>query len=216
MIFLTSKRSALLGLFLGGIVGGFLAKKFKLLIILNLCLLILVILIFETPLKRFFIREDFQSLLRGEREKWKTAGSIPMRCYGLPFYLDYIKKHPWRGIGFGRFNIKLNPETRNLALKAHLVHAHNVFINLALYLGIPGTAFFLFFLFFNFLCLIKGFSRAGPEIWLLTGFIIYFIAFWTRYQFDDSFRYATSALYYLNSGLGIGLGFRINSNRQAC
>ena len=214
MIFLTSKRSALLGLFLGGIIGGLLAQRFKVLGLWFLLFLIVVVVIVATPLKRFFIRENFHLLLHGKREEWKTAGSIPMRYYGLPYYLDYIKKHPWKGIGFGRFNIKRNPVTRALAKKAHLAHAHNVFINMVLHLGLLGALFFLLFLFFSFLCLLRGvsISRASPEAWLVLGFFIYFLAFWIRYQFDDSFRYATSALYYLNSGLGVGLALRYRKN----
>ena len=213
MIFITSKRSALLGLFVGGLVGGVLTKRFKVLGLWICFFAFVLALIVATPLKRFFVRENFYLLFHGNREAWKTAGSIPMRYYGLPYYLNYIKKHLWKGIGFGRFNIKKNPVTRALARKAHLAHAHNVFLNMVLHLGIVGALAFVSFLFFKLWCLLKGlFSREGPENWLLLGFFIYFLAFWIRYQFDDSFHYATSALYYLNTGLGVGLALKSQSS----
>jgi len=207
-LFVTAKRSALLGLFIGGIFGAFLARRYQALLILFLIVISLISLVFFTPLKRYFIRENFRLFLSGNRKEWVRAGSIPLRYYGLPFYLKYIARHPLKGIGFGRFNIKTNPKVKALAQKAHLGHAHNVWINLALYLGIPGAFFFLLFLGAKSFIFWQAFQRAGPGNWLLLGFIIYLVAFWVRYQFDDSFRYATSALYYLNTGLGVGLSLR--------
>ncbi|GEM_PF-7069224 len=208
VLFLTSKRSALLGLMIGGVIAVILAKRFRLFLFLLALMMGLVSLVVFTPLKRYFVRENFRLFLEGKRSQWFQAGSIPMRYYGLPYFLRYIREHPWKGIGYGRFNIKLNPETRALVKEAHLAHAHNVWINLALHLGIPGLVFFLIFLAGEFLCFWRLFKRAGPGHWLALGFLIYFIAFWVRHQFDDSFRYATSALYFLNTGLGVGLSFR--------
>ena len=211
MIFLTTKRSVLLGLFVGGVLGAFLARRFRLLLFWGLFVLGLLVLIVATPIKKFFIREDLRLLFYGGRESWKSerAGSIPWRLYGLPFYLEHLKKHPFKGVGYGRFNLKLNPETRALAKEAHLVHAHNVFLNMALHLGLPGAVVFVLLVLTQGLILWRGFwHRAGPERVFILGFIIYFVAFWVRYQFDDSFRYATSAFYYLYLGLGMGLSLR--------
>ncbi len=207
-LFFTSKRSALLGLFLGGLAAIFIARRWKILLFLTGLSLALLSIVVLTPVKKYFVRENFRLFLEGKKEEWFKGGSIPLRYYGLPFFLDYIRQHPWKGIGFGRFNIKLNPETRALAQKAHLAHAHNIWVNLALHLGLPGLFFFVLFLTGEFACFWKLFKRAGPYTWLGLGFIVYFIAFWVRHQFDDSFRYATSALYFLNTGLGVGLSFK--------
>ncbi len=205
LIFLTSKRSALLGLLIGGVLGTMLARRSRYLLFLLFLFLGLFLVIWLSPLKSFFVRENFKVLFHGGPQEWKEGGSIPWRIYGLPFYLDYIKKHPWRGIGFGRLNIKSNPETKALAKKARLAHAHNVFLNMALYLGLPGALAFVLFTLNLGICLFFGFKRGSPYAWLVLGFLIYFISFWVRYQFDDSFRYATSAFYYLNLGLGLGI-----------
>ncbi len=207
-LFLTSKRSALLGLFVGGFGGAVLTKRYRLLIYLFGLALLVILVVWQTPVKKYFVRENFRLFLKADKEKWATAGSIPQRYYGLPYYLSYIKKHPLRGIGFGRFNIKLNPETNLLRKKAHLAHAHNVIINMALHLGLLGAFFFLLFLLGQFVCFWNAFKLDGKYAPYLLGFLIYFIAFWLRYQFDDSFRYATSALYYLNTGIGLGLSLR--------
>ncbi len=207
-IFVTAKRSALLGIFTGSFLGALLSHRYRALIGIFLLVVIIASLVFFTPLKRYFIRENFRLFFSGNKKDWARAGSIPVRYYGLPFYLRYIAQHPLRGIGFGRSNIKLNPEVLALAKKAHIIHAHNVWVNFALYLGLPGLMFFLLFLGAKGFVFWQGFSRAGPLCWLLLGFVIYLVAFWIRYQFDDSFRYATSALYFLNTGLGVGLSLR--------
>jgi O-antigen ligase len=61
-----------------------------------------------------------------------------------PFVVDEIAKHPWTGTGFGRGLLResLNEEFHN----SLLWHAHNLFLDTALQLGLPGVALFLLLL----------------------------------------------------------------------
>ncbi len=206
MLFLTSKRSALLGMFLAGSLAVFLSRRIRWLFVFCLFFVVGLFVVFKTPLKRFFVREKISVLLTSDRTQWKNAGSIPIRYYGLPFYLERIKDSPFKGVGFGIFNIKANPETKEIVKKSHLAHAHNVWINIALFLGVPGLIFFLLFLLGQIVFSFKMFLRSDSFFvqWLALGFIVYFFAFWVRYQFDDTFRHVVAAFYYLNSGLVLG------------
>ncbi len=207
VLFLTNKRSALLGLFLAVLLTLFLLKRIKILVGIILCAFLMTFLVLNTPVKRFFVRENLSVLLKGDKKQWKKAGSIPVRYYGLPFYLKEIKKHPLQGVGFGVFNIKSNPRTKEISKKSRLAHAHNTFVNFALFMGLPGLLFFGLFLMAQIIISFKSFYQSNEVFvrWLALGFIAYFFSFWIRYQFDDTFRHAVAAFYYLNSGLVLGL-----------
>jgi O-antigen ligase len=61
-----------------------------------------------------------------------------------PFVIDEIAKHPWTGTGFGRGLLRksLNEEFHS----GLLWHAHNLFLDTALQVGLPGLALLLLLL----------------------------------------------------------------------
>ena len=62
------------------------------------------------------------------------------------FALDEISEHPWRGVGFGLRSFEYAFPT---FMQEHpgLWHAHNIFINYGIQMGIPGVAAFCLLIF---------------------------------------------------------------------
>lgn len=88
----------------------------------------------------------------------------------------YLARHPFEGIGYGRHSFKKKfPEMKKL--NSRLWHAHNVFINTALELGIQGLVVLLFLLYRVFTFLWPGIRNASSRWWGDPGNIIIASAF---------------------------------------
>jgi len=79
---------------------------------------------------------------------------------------NYLKKHPFSGVGFGRRSwTKAFPEMR--ARHPNFWHGHNTFLNLAVELGLQGLAAFIFLLYRIFKELWPG--RGRGAVWRRSG-----------------------------------------------
>jgi O-antigen ligase len=123
---------------------------------------------------------------------------------------DYLKEHPFSGIGFGRrsFGMKF-PEMRTSNHQAW--HAHSSFVDLALELGIQGLVVFCFLLYRIFRHLWTGRGRMAPFLqgslsgavmaaaWVMTA------GYFIRNLTDDLYNNDAALLFWLLVGCAFSL-----------
>jgi O-antigen ligase len=87
-------------------------------------------------------------------EKWEYILNQPQNVRGTAgdlievwsFSLDYLSQHPLSGIGYGRYSFELTFPEFMEGKNPLLGHTHNIFMDLALQLGLPGLLIFLLFM----------------------------------------------------------------------
>jgi O-antigen ligase len=131
--------------------------------------LLLVILLLQKYRKSIFIIliaiSVFLSLIAYNSPSYKKLvvhgpRSEGARIEGVVRALDIIKKYPFMGIGYGKRTFsKYYPELREPK------HTHNIFLNTAVELGIPGLVFFMAML----VIIIKNFAKAAKTEWSREG-----------------------------------------------
>lgn len=122
------------------------------------------------------------------------------------FSLDQIDDHPLRGIGLGRHSFsKAFPEFRETH-QPLLWHAHNMFMDLTLQLGLPGLAAILAIMAVLIATLWPR-SPPGrgqvPGLWMAATAIMV-AGFCLRNLFDDFFVDDTGLFFWLLGGLAMG------------
>lgn len=127
--------------------------SFGFVIFLTICLSVFLL----TPYGKTILyksRDNLNYLLSTNPEDWAKAGSMGQRLYIWPIYLKKSLEEPFAGTGLGRrVQKRVLSETNKKALT--LEHAHNLFLNIALQAGWHNA---LFFLFFYFITLRKGYN----------------------------------------------------------
>lgn len=125
------------------------------------------------------------------------------------FVVKEIASHPWQGAGFGQdsFN-KAHPQwQRNNGL---LFHAHNVFLDAGIQMGIPGIAVMLFLfgaVLFEYWRLYR--SRQQLAQWIGACGIAMVVAVVTRNMTDEFFRRDLALLFWSLVGASLGYGRRL-------
>jgi len=66
-----------------------------------------------------------------------AAGTFATRVEGWPHVVRLVAEHPWTGLGLNQTARYLRP------INPYLFHAHNLFLQVALDLGLPGLCFLL-------------------------------------------------------------------------
>ena len=124
--------------------------------------------------------------------------------------IKYVAKHPFQGIGYGRHSFKKKfPEMKKW--NSRFWHAHNVFINAALELGVQGFLALLFLLYRVFSFLWPGFRGRTPNSWkdltdiLIAGVFISTAGLFFRNLTDDIYNNDAALLVWLIVGLGFSL-----------
>lgn len=142
-IFLTQTRSAFVAIFLALTL---LLSNNKKIVLIFLLVFVSIVFVIPNPLKeRFFL-------------KGNEDGSVFKRAniqIGIAYIaLEVIKDHPFTGVGFGMqtygkldlegYNNKLPEKKRNRELVAD---PHNIVLDIAVRLGLPGLVFFMYIIF---------------------------------------------------------------------
>jgi len=173
------RRSALLGLFIGALIAGFLFVRFRKIAFSILALILLLIgTIFVSPYKKdILIRSDkINILLSGDYQKFKKAGSLGERLYVWPIYLKWAIKHPFKGTGLAR-RVQKRVLT-DIEKETSLGSAHNVYIDLWLQAGLQTVIIFVgfyFWIIFKSFKIVKFYSDIfciGLFIFLIASFLI--------------------------------------------
>jgi len=118
------------------------------------------------------------------------------------------ESHPWLGAGFGRYALK--HAYLNSTLDPVFWHAHNVFLDYTVQLGLIGLAIFMVVLFtltHYFWILYR--AEASPQLsFLAIAAITFILATIGKNMTDDFFHRDVSLLFWSVLGLVMGLGLR--------
>ncbi len=175
----------------------------KILIIILLTISCSGILIIATPLKTMLIHENWSQIKKFDFSIKEKSGSLVLRLQIQKYVLQYLKKHPFAGIGYGRKNFdKVVAELKELP-PLGFNHAHNAFLNLALHTGVQGLLALILIIFVQFRMAWKGARAALNEFdkYFFTATMLYIIGFWVRMQFDDVVRRGIALNYWIIIGL---------------
>ena len=195
LLVLTMERGAWLGIIIGLLTMGIILKEKRILI--GVPLLFLLIFFAFSPFKARAL-SIFQSRYHSER----------LCC--IKSCLTMIKEHPLIGVGLGNFR-HYYPDYMLPGAKEHFLHAHNVFLQIAVEMGIPGLLVFLWLLFLFFK---DAFSNKGKNEYiriLRVGLSAGIIAILVTSLFHDVFhsrQIATLTWYII--GMVVALGSNLD------
>lgn len=114
--------------------------------------------------------------------------------------INEIVKRPITGIGIGVFAEHIGVKV----FGAKGFHAHNIFLNVGVELGIPGLLIFIFFL-------VKVFSKIKPNNYLAIIPIVMFLVSQLVDFFVEDYTFTTIELYFL--AVAINLGTPVKNNQ---
>ncbi|MBI5379078.1 MAG: O-antigen ligase family protein [Nitrospirae bacterium] len=201
-LFLTFSRAAWLGVALATLaLLAFAGKRFR-------AALLLVLLVLTLALGAAFLRHEIGI---GEQSLTKVDTAAP-RLAVWRMGVEEVLKHPLAGIGYGRESFLKaypgNPITRE---ERGIIHTHNTFLEMALQLGLPGLAIFIWLIGVVAFVFWEGMRRAeGKERLLLLGLLAMMLSYFTRNAFDHMHVGASAHLFWLL----VGLGFVIRGSTQ--
>jgi O-antigen ligase len=135
-------------------------------------------------------------------------------------YMDLGRQHPWIGVGFGRtvpariYHVRDNP-VMQAVLASGLQHAHNIFLNWWLQLGLCGLLLYLA----AFTAIIRAAwaaRRLGPGAQICAiGIVTLIAAALVRNLTDDFLVYGIASSFWIALGGLFGLAQREARSRQA-
>lgn len=211
MLFVADQRGALVGLLFGLIAHfAFFKEDRKKFLLVSLAVSICaIVFIFSTPMKTKLIHEDWSKIKNFDFSEDYTRGNdtAQIRVFGVKYFLEYLKAHPFTGVGYGRKNIKKIEERFQSVEKFDIADAHNVFINMAIFLGIQGLISFLYIVFVQFKTVWKAnrISSNDIEKYFLKATLLYMIGFYVRVQFSDMYRHGSAFNFWIIIGMAFGL-----------
>lgn len=143
---------------------------------------------------------------------WHPGPAERARLEVWSFSLDYIRQHPFEGIGFGRHSfLKKFPERKESPQTRGIWHTHNTFLNLTLQMGLQGLAVFLFVLYRIFRTLWPGVGhgltwlRSGFSRVMVIGAFTMTVGYCFRNITDDIFNNDAALLFWLLVGCAFSL-----------
>ncbi len=160
-----------------------------------------------TSFKSFLLHEDWTKVIQLDFSIKNRFDSAQGRIVIQKYFLDYLKKKPFAGVGYGRKNMKNVENELNEKRPWDLTHGHNILLNIAVQAGLQGAFALLFLIFMQFKIVLKGLKRAdnSADKFFFTASILYLAGFWLRMQIDDAFRYSTELTYWIVMGLATSL-----------
>jgi O-antigen ligase len=204
-IYLTNSRASWLALFIQIILYGLLTKDKKVLIGIGFIAIIIAIIIAISPAKEILIHRVPIITSTGEIIERDTALS---RLVIWKEGIEKIKGHPITGIGYGRESFKKAfPDVPVMKEDKGLWHTHNVFIETALQIGIPGMLFLILQLLLLINIFWKGFrrERQGLPKFFFLGLLLIIFGFFARNQFDHVYVDSPTLMFWLLMGMGMAL-----------
>ena len=211
----TTKRGGMLAVFSGFILAPLLTKcTYRYYAVMCVCICIALSCLFFTGAGKYFVRENWGLIISGNiKQAWDEGGSIPLRIYTYIAYGKQVLKQPFKGVGFGRRNIKQAlPDVRK---QAGLGHGHNTLLNYALQIGIQGAIFLLAVILSQAGILwlaLKKTERNKPYHIFLTASMLFMVMFWISNTFEDAFRHESACYYWLITALITGFSMRVLSD----
>ena len=203
-VYITYARAAWLALFIQIVLCGLLMRNKKITALAILIGFIVTTMIFW-GIKDPFIHKTTLISPAGEITKVDTAFS---RLAIWKEGIENIKKHPFTGIGYGRESFKkVFPEN---PIDKDLWHTHNVFIETALEIGIPGMLFLILQLLLLINIFLRAFLKAKQPFskFLFMGLLLVIFGFLTRNQFDHLYVDDPAMMFWLLMGMGMALIIR--------
>ncbi len=211
----TTKRAGMLAVFSGFILAPLLTKcTYRYFAAICICICIALSTLFFTGAGKHFVRENWDLIMSGNiKQAWHEGGSIPLRIYTYMAYSKQVLKQPFKGVGFGRRNIKQAlPDVKK---QAGLYHGHNTLLNYALQIGIQGAIFLLAVILTQarilWLALKKIEFNKQYHIFL-TASMLFMVMFWISNTFGDAFRHESACYYWLFTALITGFSMRVLSD----
>ena len=215
VLIFTTKRAGMLAVFSGFILAPLLTKcTYRYCAAMCICICIALSPLFFTGAGKHFVRENWGLIVSGNiKQAWHEGGSIPLRVYTYMAYTKQVLKQPFKGVGFGRRNIKQAlPDVKK---QAGLGHGHNTLLNYALQIGIQGAIFLLAVILSQARILWLAFEkteRNKPYHIFLTASMLFMVMFWISNTFEDAFRHESACYYWLITALITGFSMRVLSN----
>jgi len=190
-------------------------KAGRLLLLTVIFLSIIFSVIVVSSSYKYFMRENWQLILKGNIEKArKLGGSIPLRISTYREFALEISQHPFTPMGIGKKLIK--EYHRDLVKNAGLQHGHNTFLNFAFYMGTQGALALIAFIAVQASLFWKTFrdsdSRDDKQLMLVA--MTFLIIFWGTNIFTDGFRHGSATLYWLFTAIPTGRALRNMSMKK--
>src|SRR5581483_627719 len=133
------------------------------------------------------------------------GGSEGYRTPAWKFGISETLKRPLLGIGYGRGNMQATfPEQKEMFSKG-FIHLHNVFLETALEMGIPGAILLIILVVALIVQFTTGSLRSTDpgDAWFMAVMVMFIFAYFTRNQFDQIYVDAPAVLFWLLMGLGM-------------
>ena len=190
-LYFTFSRAAWLGLMVAGVVLASYERRAVLWTTIT-GIVLGILFLFATPQGQWF----FHSM------KGFDGGG---RLSALAFGVQHVAAHPLVGIGYGRESmIRVLPVPSEMR-EAGLWHLHNLFLQVALEMGIPGSLLLLALVVGLARVFRRGYIRArnARDRWLMVTLQMVLIAYLVRNQFDVLYVDAPAVLFWILMGLGV-------------
>ncbi len=213
VLFSTTRRGAALAIMTGMCFSTlFIKARAKYLALALGAFLILLASLFIFGEKGYFVRENWNLLLKGKVEEAKMeGGSIPLRISTYREFIKEIAKNPFIPKGTGTKLIKIYH--KDLIKRAGLYHGHNVFIDYAFQFGVQGALFLLLLIISQFRLFLRAYRISGThrEKVLFLAAMTFLIMFWTTNLFTDGMVHLSASLYWLFTGIASGKALKIST-----
>jgi O-antigen ligase len=184
-LYLNHQRGAWIAVFTGCFFVLLILKKWK---TLSMFVLIPVLIYMLLP-THVFLRHEKLMVESGTIRFMAGTGSIAPRITVWKFALDEIAKNPFTGYGLGRDNFaKKYPQFKE-KFGPTLFHAHNIFIDTALQMGIGGLIVFLLIIMKMLQIHWLSFKKSTTNLqhYLSLSIFVITIGYFTRNFFDTLF-----------------------------
>lgn len=202
-LYLTHNRAAWVTFIAQVILLTSIKKKWKTLLAVIFMIIILMVIAIFSPVKDVLIHEVPVPSPKGEMVGRETALS---RIVIWKEGIGKIREHPLTGIGYGKESFKKAfPDNPIMLEDKGLWHTHNIFMEIALEIGIPGLIIFLWLLYSLTKTIIKGMKTTGFRKVLMTSLLIVLIGFLIRNQFDYIYIDDTALMFWLLMGMGMAM-----------
>ena len=204
MLYLAHQRGAVLALIIQFLLFFWFLRKW-LLVLLLVGVGILFLFIMPSPL----LYHGSPEINLKIENALESRNSIDRRIAVWKFTIKEIAKHPFSGIGFGRYNFAAKYQQFR---RTDLWHSHNTLLNLTLQLGIQGLLIFIFILYRLIMTAWIGFKETkGEPRYFFLGVLIFIVGFFVRNMFDDHYVDDNAQMFWVLIGINAALFIHIQN-----
>ena len=202
MLYLTHQRGALLALFIQFLLFFWFIRRWLLVLLLVGVGILFLFIIPSSLLYHGHPKIDLKT-----ENALEANNSINSRIAIWKFTIKEIVKHPFSGIGFGRYSFAAKYQQFR---RTNLWHSHNTLLNLTLQLGIQGLLIFTFILYRLIMTAWIGFKETkGEPRYFFLGVFIFIVGFFVRNMFDDHYVDDNAQMFWVLIGINTALFIHI-------